>query len=491
MPPSFMYFEAQIATMTIPRKPLLISIITIAGIVFGFIYLLKSCLAKYDERFIKTPALVFTKEDKTVVFTLVEFQKTTSYSQKGGMVSKGVNTQYYIQANDGQTAEFISDRKIKGHRDIKTFPVEILGGSGHLAWVFIGEPMAFDAFTLETKASISILEEKNPALKSKFPRERKFYRFNTADQQLYFTANDGSKWVLDTKTMIAKAAGNKEMLNAHQQALQQLERETKIIDTRMDSLYQQKNIRPSRAYSAQKMSYDAYRKLQDEYFRETKMLRAIKDSLDEEARKLEKNKRAIEQKERDIENLQRSSPSFSQTKINQDTTNGKWFGIYSDEEFSKLTNRVYLQTVYDETARRQVYSSSYAPSKYGDPLFGKEEAKTITTTSFLDAGLLLDKRTASPIHPAGVHTYLIVHKDVVGNEGNVQVTQMDESGKTAWTFNTKLHQWNDWVWSGKYLYIFGINNKNLSGSESNILICLDPATGKSTGFDYFTNKKLN
>ena len=65
--------------MLLLKKPVLIILLTIAGVILGFVFLLKSCLAKYDERYCKTPALVFEKEKKIVVLSIFEFLKNTYY----------------------------------------------------------------------------------------------------------------------------------------------------------------------------------------------------------------------------------------------------------------------------------------------------------------------------------------------------------------------------------------------------------------------------
>ncbi len=158
--------------MLLNARPVLGIILAAALIVIGFVYLLKGCLAKYDERFAKPPVLLFEKDGKSVVFAITEFQKTVSYSRKGGMVRKSVNTTYYIQTNDAATAEILAEKKVKKQREIKNHPVEIMGASGDNAWLFMNEPMAFDAFTLELKADKEVLEKKNPSLSGKFPPPR-------------------------------------------------------------------------------------------------------------------------------------------------------------------------------------------------------------------------------------------------------------------------------------------------------------------------------
>jgi hypothetical protein len=143
--------------------------------------LLRSCLSKYDERAAigggggsqsASQFLVFEKDGKGVVFSLVKFDKTVSYSQKGGSTTKSVNTTYYVQANDLSTAAKTGTEKIKNHSQVKSYPVEIIGASGNKAWLFAGELMAYDPFTLTKLADAAIVEAKNPALKGKLINER-------------------------------------------------------------------------------------------------------------------------------------------------------------------------------------------------------------------------------------------------------------------------------------------------------------------------------
>jgi len=38
--------------------------------------------------------------------------------------------------------------------------------------------------------------------------------------------------------------------------------------------------------------------------------------------------------------------------------------------------------------------------------------------------------------------------------------------------------------------VFGVDNKNLSSGETNILLCIDLIKGKASKYDYFKEKKL-
>lgn len=470
------------------RKPAITIILGIAVLVFGFIFLLKGCLAKYDERFIKVPALYFEKDGKAVVFSIVEFQKTTSYSRKGNMTQKSVSTSYYVQTNDGATTAFIANKKIKGHRQVKNFPIEILGASGTTAWLFMGEPMAFDAFTLEKKADIAILEAANGQLQGKFPAERQFYDFNRMDNNVYFTATDGSKWKLDTRTLKATPSAYQKNESQFDQKLAAIEKELKTIEVNMDSLYQQKYFRPSNDYAHQKISRQEYQQLQTEYYKEREQASELTDSLRKIKNEWENNKRQLEDLERSIEQLQRANPGFSQIRINQDTIASGWYGLYSEEELDKLNERVSDQRAYDETVRRKLVTGNYSVSKNNDAVINKATLQSSGTADFLAAGFLLDKKTAQPIRLKGDQSFIIVHKDKVGKDGTIQVTLLSKEGKVIWNYNTLLTDWADWIFTGNRLIVFGVNNKNLSSNECNVLLSINLDNGTAAQFDYFKNK---
>ena len=69
-------------------------VLLVALLIIGFVLLLRSCLSKYDERAAigggggasqtASQFLVFEKEGKGVIFSLIKYDKTVSYSQRGG-----------------------------------------------------------------------------------------------------------------------------------------------------------------------------------------------------------------------------------------------------------------------------------------------------------------------------------------------------------------------------------------------------------------------
>lgn len=177
-------------------------ILLLAAVVALFIFGLRSCLSKYDERSALPPALYFKKDSSSVLVSLVKFSKTNSYSESQGMIRKSVTNYYYIQNNDAVTGAKISSVEIGD--EIKHFPEKMLGTDGRNAWVFLNELLAFDAFSLQKVADIEIIEAKNPSLSGMMPLESNYYKFDDQLQAIIFTSNDGKEWLLDSKTLIAK-----------------------------------------------------------------------------------------------------------------------------------------------------------------------------------------------------------------------------------------------------------------------------------------------
>lgn len=481
---------------SLPR-PLIIAIIVIIVLSAGSLLLIRSCLfgkggkglggapAGMREQYASAPALYLEKDGKAVILTIMPHLKIHSYSRQGNMVRKSASTTYYLQTNDAATAAMLSEVKLKSHTDIKNYPVEVIGASGSLAWVFVGEPMAFDAFTLEKKADISSLEEKNKHLAGKFPAERRYYRFDKNSGIIFFTTIDGTKWKLDTKTLLANPAGEEDAKEADRD-LEAVERAEKKNQSDLDSLYQQMDRVPSKQYAAGEISYAEYNRISKVYREQRSLLYKVRDSLRELRHQLQATARASKEWERNLEKLREGKPNYSEIMLNQDTLNGHWYGLYSPVELNKLNNRLQSQSEFDETARRELYISGYSEIRPGT--FELEgPAKVAAGTSYLHGGFLLDKKNARPIHLSG-SSYIIIHKEQIGQQANILLSRVNISGQTAWTCNTRLTEWADWFYTGRQLILLGTDNKDLSSGQVNVLLCIDIATGKTIRYDYYEDK---
>jgi hypothetical protein len=470
--------------MTLKRSAFT-ALFLIGAVVFGFILLLKSCLAKYDERCALPPVLYFEKPGSQVVFSIVKFEKTVSYSSSGGMSRRTVNTSYYVQCNDAVTGEKKSSKKIKRSSKIKQYPVEILGSTTQWAWIFQGEPMAFDPFTLETKADISLLEKQNPALLGKFPAERRYYDFDRISQSMIITATDGTKWRLNATSLVAVPIQEEEETDPVKKEIARMETLEAQNGVQQDSLYKQKNRDAVDRYSHKEISMTEYQRITKQYYSERDRLSRERDSLQKMKRKLEQQQSTFRQLYQTVEKLQKGGNHFSAIKYNADTVNGKWFGLAGIEEEKEMKHEYFLhRSLYNETARRRFFIAGYAAS---------DEGKRIQLTNinkkedfFLDGGFLISPIDALPIKlPEG---FLIVHKNQVGNEGQVQLSLVDYNGTVKWNCASGFKDWAGWILAGSKLIVTGNNNKKLSSGEVSTLLIINLTNGTKVQHDYFNDK---
>lgn len=477
-------------------RPLLIAIILIIVLTGGILFLIRSCMNSgfggapkgMKEQYASVPALYLEKDGKGVILTIMPHLKIHSYSRQGNMVRKSASTTYYLQTNDASTAAKLLEIKVKAQSDIKNHPVEVMGASSSRAWVFIGEPMAFDAMTLEKKADISILEQKNPALNGKFPAERRYYRFDPASTQLYFTALDGSKWKLNTQTLQATATDDDGTQNTFEKMLEEVEAAEKQYRADMDSLYEQKNRRPSNDYAARRISQAEYSRITKEYYADLEMLNQRRDSLHDRKNQLRDQERNGREIANDLESLMRGTPNYNELYVNQDTIAGQWFGLYSPSEFKKLSSSLQRNAENDETARRQLYISSLDEKRPGQLTLNKDAANSPSSQpGFLHGGFLLDKKTARPIRLPD-NDFLVIYREQIGRDARIMLGRISITGKLSWTMNTGLKEWGDWFYNGRELLILGKDNEELSSGQINLLLRIAISDGRASRYDYYEDE---
>lgn len=466
----------------ISRKFIFGGLIIFLAFGLGMFFLIRGCLSKYDERSAITPSLLFEADGKPIIFSVCRFEKTTSYSRKGNMVRKSVNVSYSIQTNDGITAALIANKKIKSNK--KSYTVEILGAAGNQAWIYYGEPQAFDIHTLEKTADIEILESKNPGLKNKFPTESRYYQLNEDGSQLFFTAIDGSKWLINTNTLLASANETEE--SSTDKNLSHLIQQIKLNKEAIDSNYQQNSSYPASLYKEKKNDYNQLKEYQELFLKNRTALYAIRDSLYNLQRNWEHSNNETENQKRKIESLNRTGLSYEQMFINQDNLNNKWYGLYSATEFADLRDRFDESNAHDETARRNLIIGNYIKSNKSYSDFDKVSV-TKNSESYLNGGFLLNKATGRPIFLKNKNAYLVVYKDQIGREGKIQISLASIDNKKEWHLSTGLTSWADWKYRGNRLYVWGTDNKDLSSNEINLLLCINLDNGTMTSFDFFKN----
>ena len=474
------------------RSAITITVIILA-LVAGFIFLLRGCLSAYDERSAQPPVLSFEKDGKSVIVAIVKDEEATSYKSSGGMTSKSVSVDYYLQTNDAVTGEKIKSKKIKDHSDVKNFPITMLGKGNGNAWMFIGEPLAYDPFTLEKIADKKIIEDKNPALKGKMPEQANFYKYNTSTDELVITATDGLKYLLSTATLLATPIDDDDIAKSPLQAKIKEFQNLQKYYNKLNESYYEKFRSFSTLYSDKQISYTTYLDSTKYFNRQNDKIRDIIDSLNTEVRDLEALKRMDDDRIRDIDNLEGNNKSFSSICSDADTMNGQWYGLKTATELEKMSPHFEHRNSYTETARNQLYTATITakdPTKKVMELVIGEPEK-LNAAVYLQGGFLLDKQTALPIHLTNEDGFIIAYKEKVGYEGFIILSRIDLKGNVKWTYNTNSKTLADWTYNGKSLIVLTTDNKELSSGDANVLSIINIQSGQVVVYDYFTDKMRN
>lgn len=469
------------------RKAVIGGLFTIGVLIFGFIMLFRSCLAKYDERgAISTPQIV-EKDGKTVVFSLVKYEKATSYSRQGGFIRKSVSTSYYVQSNDGITGAKLQSKRIKKHKQVKSFPVEMLGVSDNTAWLFAGELIAIDPFTLEKKADAAAIEAKNPSLKGKLSIERRHYEYDH-HYGIKLLATDGTPYLLNTSTLIATVAEEEEK-DPGKARKKELEKEMNLIRKLNDSNYSRFR-KANELYRERKISQAAYQDSSDRFTEERTFISKLEDSLRLIVQNLDEEMDAIRDQQQLTNNLH-GNISFSQATVNTDSFHSKWYGLLTNEEMEKIWEQFDYRKMYGDASRNKLYSASLTikdPSKKFSKWVIGDDRQKISDAIFLQGGFLLDINTGKPIHLSGPDAFLIAFKEQLGNEGKIVLSRVGIDGKQNWSLNTGLKEFAYWTIFKQRLYVFGTDNKELSSGEINVLHIIDLTNGNMVTHDYFRDK---
>lgn len=459
-------------------------------VIGGFIFLLRSCLAGYDERSVLSPSLYFNKDGKELVFSIVQYQKAISYKSGGGMTTKSVSTTYYIQTNDAVTGEKLDIKKIKHHSDVKNYPVHVIGKAGNIAWVFIGEPMAFDPFTLEKIADKKSIAEKNPFLAGKMPEQSTYYDYDRISNEIIITATDGIKYSLSATTGIATAMDEDAIeKNPVEVKLKQLEKERKLCRDLSKQNYDgfRKN---NQLYGQRKISLTVYQDSSRIFEKRRDELNKLSDSLTQIVYELEEMKDSRNDRYEAIKNLNEPGISFSNIIIKADTIDGNWYGLKTAASLENFYPNFRYEHGSGETERNKLYTASFTfskPGKASSDVIIAEPGK-VSDAVFIQGGFLLNRETALAIQLSNHGGLLVCHKEKVGNDGNILISAISFSGEVKWTVNCGFKEIKDYILAGNRLMVFGTDNKELSSNEINVFHSIDLSTGKMVSFDYFSDK---
>jgi len=109
----------------------------------------------------------------------------------------------------------------------------------------------------------------------------------------------------------------------------------------------------------------------------------------------------------------------------------------------------------------------------------------IGLSSYLNGGFLADKQTGKAIQLNDPNGYLLIHKKVIGADGEIIISRISNDGRTLWQLNTGVSKWIDYKFTGNSLFIFANDNKEVSSSECGVFMVVDCKSGTVNKYDYF------
>jgi hypothetical protein len=469
-------------------------LVSVAAMVIGLFMIIRSCLSKFDERAAvgggggsesASQFLVFEKDGKGVVFSLVKFEKTISYSRSGGMTRRQVRTSYYAQTNDLQSGERTGSEKIGGAKAIKFYPVELMGAVGDNAWLFVGELLAYDPFTLKKRADIETLEQRYPELKGRFPQERRFFEFDPAAGRIRITMNDGSRYALDGSTLALTPLGESDGTDPGEDPREALERRIRAVRDTRKAAYDRLREN-NRAFREKLLSREAYSDSSEQIRKITDVLNKELDSLETIQRGLRDEESAREDAERSREMMMEKGFNYG-GRIACDSSGGRWYGLYTAESVRKVSERFRFEIAAqnDAAARTRLYTATLSPDgRYWNVGY---EKTALGEQVFLQGAFLVDLEKGAPLRLSAPDGYLVVHRDKIGKEGRLQLTRIDRTGKTLWSLPTGLTAFSSWKRRNDRLVLMGKDNENISSGEDNLLLSIDCTNGKAAVYDYVKN----
>ena len=295
---------------------------------------------------------------------------------------------------------------------------------------------------------------------------------------------------MSTATLLANAIDEDEIAKSPLEVkIKELQKKEKAFNEEFKGYYERyQNY--TKLYRERKISEAAFYDSGKNFNRQQDTISARKKLVSEELDDLKDLKSADQDRQRQIENFVTGSKSYTGICTAGDTMNGKWYGMLSSADLEKPDTRFQYRSVYTETARNKFYSAVVTvkdPSRKAVELLLAEPEK-LSDAVYLQGGLLFDKATALPIHLSDDSGFLVCYKEKVGYQGNIMLARIDLKGTAKWSMNTKLSEFLDWIYTGKRLIILGVDNKELSSDEANLLMIIDLQNGTMITHDYFTDK---
>lgn len=440
--------------------------VIVGGLVIGFIFLMRSCLAQWDT--FGTVGWPGVTEDQKTLVIVKSYSKTNSYSHQNGVTHISQSTTYYLEQIDLATGKMTKKTKLMNQRKVKG-GLQCFGGYKNKMWIFANYLRAYDMNTLEQVIKLEDIENKNPQLKGKMPTENQYYDAHVNLGYITITAQDGDKYRIMLDDLHAELIDEKE--ESFEAFSKDFEKDKEAINARIDSL--------NAAYYSMNdyRKYDEMSVVRDKFY-------AIRDSI----QRVEENARELFQAQQDLTRELEEFDSWSSSDmgdwvINKDTTGGYGYLLTKDEPNDKNFDFTNFNSYGSESDKVKLYKMKIENNKDSHSLYDRlivvnqEEA---TSEKYLQGGILKNFRTARAQQLKNPGGYILFSRDVIGNKAKLIVTRIDLNGKKLWqtdalmSFEVKFAMTTD-----NHLIICGIidQDKSPSYGVSDGLRIIDLKTG--------------
>jgi ASC-1-like (ASCH) protein len=454
-------------------RTILWGMVIFGGIVLGFIFLMRSCLSKYDTfGTVGWPGL--TEDQKSLVI-VKSYSKTNSYSSKNGMTNISYTTTYYLERIDLATGKVEKKTKLMNHRKIKKGALECFGGYKNRLWIFANNLRAYDMNTLEQTVKIEDIEAKNPQLKGKMPVETQYYDAHLNLGYITITALDGDKYRIMLDDLHAELIDPQE--DSFEKFAKDFEKQQEILKTRIDSLEQANRNTDYRNYDKVYAQRDVFYKMNDS-------LRAI----EENARNIFQAQRNLFRKLEDFDPW--SSSDIDDWIVMQDTANGSAFVLSKEEPDDKTFGLQDYTSMGLESDKVKLYRMDLEVNKESHSMyddFKVLKTETLGDNRYLQGSFMQNYKTAGALQLKNPGGFIIFSRDIIGNKAKLLVTRVDFNGKQIWQMDAQMSfKLSFAAATDNYLILCGIVNseKAPSFAVSDALRIIDLKTGSLVAVKY-------
>lgn len=439
--------------------------VIVGGLVLGFIFLMRSCLEKYDT--FGTVGWPAVTEDQKSLVIVKSYSKTNNYNQENGITHISRSTNFYLEKIDLVTGKVTKKKKLMNQRKVKG-SLKCFGGYKDKIWIYANYLRAYDMNTFEQVIKIEDIESKNPELKGKMPTEDQYYDPHINLGYITITAQDGDKYRLMLDDLHAELIDEKE--DSFDEFNKGFEKEKLALRASLDSL--------DKAYYSSN-NYNKY----DEFNNKREALNNVLDSL----QNIEANAREIFQAQQDLKReLEEfdpwSSSDIGDWVINKDTTGGYGYMITKEAPDDKNFDYSNFNSYGSESDKVQLYkmkieANKESHSSYDRFLVVKTEE---TKDRYLQGAMMKNFRTGRAQQLKNPGGYILFSRDIIGNKGKLLVTRIDLDGKKLWQTDALMSfQLSFTMATDNYLIICGVldSNKSPSYGLADALRILDLKTG--------------